>query len=182
MSFIKHFLLALGAVTIVTGGLLTSTASVLACSCVMMTPQEQLEKADSVFIGRATDISGTGQKRLVDFAVSDVRKGAAMNNAIVQTGQGGGDCGFEFETGKEYTVYAYAEDSTLFTSMCSGTSLTSVDRAVIDDNDGATSFEKPTNQPAPAKTTERSVISMIILAALITGLGLVLAYRNNRKP
>jgi hypothetical protein len=41
----------------------------------------------------------------------------------VLTGMGLGDCGFDFETGKQYVVYADRIDAkNLFTSICSGTS------------------------------------------------------------
>jgi hypothetical protein len=40
----------------------------------------------------------------------------------VRTGSGGGDCGFRFETGKAYFIYAYrAPDAKLATSICSRT-------------------------------------------------------------
>jgi hypothetical protein len=42
----------------------------------------------------------------------------------VRTGLGGGDCGFRFEVGKRYLVYAFADDSgRLSTGICSGTAM-----------------------------------------------------------
>lgn len=50
-------------------------------------------------------------------------RGNASGKVIVLTGLGGGDCGFDFETGKQYLVYASRVNTEiLFTSICSGTS------------------------------------------------------------
>jgi hypothetical protein len=43
---------------------------------------------------------------------------------VIETGIGGGDCGYRFEPGKSYLVYAWHEDSgELSTNICSSTSL-----------------------------------------------------------
>jgi hypothetical protein len=48
----------------------------------------------------------------------------------VQTGMGGGDCGFPFEVGKQYLVDAWDRSGTVFTGICSHTA--SVDRGQAD--------------------------------------------------
>lgn len=50
-------------------------------------------------------------------------RGQAPDKVVVLTGIGLGDCGFDFETGKQYLVYGDRIDRDyLFTSICSGTS------------------------------------------------------------
>jgi hypothetical protein len=61
---------------------------------------------------------------LVSFDISHVRAGAQMKTAELSTGIGGGDCGYQFEVGKQYLVYAWKDESGhLRTNICSGTDL-----------------------------------------------------------
>jgi hypothetical protein len=60
----------------------------------------------------------------VSFAVSRSYRGALDKNIHVRTGLGGGDCGFDFEIGKQYLVYASADEAGhLSTGICDGTGL-----------------------------------------------------------
>jgi len=62
--------------------------------------------------------------RTVFFAVTRVYRGAEREIFKVETGWGGGDCGFDFVTGKEYLVYAGQGDhGNLRTGICSPTIL-----------------------------------------------------------
>ncbi|HTP67906.1 MAG TPA: hypothetical protein VMJ35_03305 [Dongiaceae bacterium] len=64
-----------------------------------------------------------GTHRAVSVRVLHVYRGQVSGNVIVLTGMGIGDCGFDFETGKQYLVYADRIDAeSLFTSICTGTS------------------------------------------------------------
>jgi hypothetical protein len=40
---------------------------------------------------------------------------------IVVTGRGGGDCGYRFEVGARYLVFAYGDDAKLETNICQRT-------------------------------------------------------------
>lgn len=63
-------------------------------------------------------------KIIVTFTENRWYKGSQRNRVEVETGLGGGDCGFPFELGKRYLVYAYKEDSGRFsTGICSATGL-----------------------------------------------------------
>lgn len=71
----------------------------------------------------ALSMTGFGSHRAVTFNVRRAYRGNASGNITVLTGLGGGDCGFDFETGKQYLVYASRVNTEiLFTSICSGTS------------------------------------------------------------
>jgi hypothetical protein len=51
-------------------------------------------------------------------------RGEVAGTVSVSTGGGEGDCGFDFETGSQYLVYAdKVDNASLVTSICSGTSL-----------------------------------------------------------
>jgi len=57
--------------------------------------------------------------RLVTFKVSETFKGSPATNFKVVTGMGGGDCGYSFEAGKEYVVYAHSKSNWVNTNICS---------------------------------------------------------------
>jgi hypothetical protein len=60
----------------------------------------------------------------VSFEATRTYRGAQRKNIQLRTGLGGGDCGFPFEVGKKYLVYAFADASgQLSTGICSGTAL-----------------------------------------------------------
>ena len=63
-----------------------------------------------------------GQHRLVTMQVLRSYHGLKKERVTVVTGLGEGDCGFDFETGKDYLVFAESvSDGRLFTSICTGT-------------------------------------------------------------
>ena len=61
---------------------------------------------------------------VITFNVSHSYRGVRQLPVQVETGLGGGDCGFGFEIGKQYVVYAYiGESGRLSTGICTGTAL-----------------------------------------------------------
>lgn len=78
-------------------------------------PLKELAKADAVFTGKVTDIEQKevpfrdGYKEMVAMVTVKVLKnlkGSSGEATVVYTGVGGGDCGYGFEKGKEYLIYA----------------------------------------------------------------------------
>jgi len=58
----------------------------------------------------------------VNFSVSRWYRGGQHSPVRVETGLGGGDCGFPFQKGKQYLVYAYKDDADrLSTGICTAT-------------------------------------------------------------
>ena len=55
----------------------------------------------------------------VSFAVIQTFKGAPAPVLQVATGTGGGDCGYFFEVGQEYVVYAHGSENALGAGICS---------------------------------------------------------------
>jgi hypothetical protein len=64
---------------------------------------------------------------LVRFRVESVWKGKAFQEVTIFTGQGGGDCGYRFEVGESYLVYAYGSNENLSTNICQRTAPRSAD-------------------------------------------------------
>lgn len=118
-----------------------SSFSAFACSCIMPgTVAEEVERADAVFLGTVDAVGANAYGKyvynlaieyvyeplIVTFVVQEYWKGVFSEPLVIQTGQGDGDCGYPFEEGKEYLVYAYAdENDDLHANICSRTALVS---------------------------------------------------------
>ena len=59
----------------------------------------------------------------VTFEVTTAWKGGPKKRFVLYTGRGGGDCGFPFEKGKTYVVYAYCDTEYCATMICTRTAL-----------------------------------------------------------
>jgi hypothetical protein len=121
--------------TILIGLLLCLVATVRAaeaCSCIEAGPAcQEYWRGSAVFLGRVDAITRAPTKagtafpfsRRVKFTVLEGYRGVSKGEAEVQTGSGGGDCGYQFTEGIEYIVYAFGNESTgvLTTGICSRT-------------------------------------------------------------
>ena len=131
MTYVKKAITLLAFILII--GSFPSIAS--ACSCAERpTVQEEFERSKAVFSGKVVDIEerrsvkGYTVKSVL-FEVTNTWKGVEQSQIIITTGQGHGDCGYDFTKGKEYVVYAnestmYGVES-LVTTMCDLTGLLS---------------------------------------------------------
>lgn len=121
----------LSALLLVAG--LAAAPAARACMCLEPPPPAQaMEQAGAVFSGRCVKVERTEREtaygKLPQLrAVLEVKaawKGLdgqtlRPRTVVVWTGGGGGDCGFGFEAGESYLVYAHqAEDGTLSTDIC----------------------------------------------------------------
>lgn len=107
-------------------GLSLSDAA-LACSCIV-TPDAQVARdgSDAVFSGTVTGIARTGRMLKVTIQVDRAWKGVQCGEVTLETAADGATCGFGFEEGKSYLVYA-AEENGLTTNLCTRTR--SIDQA-----------------------------------------------------
>lgn len=144
---ISSFLVPCGLIVI---SMALFTQSTFACSCLPPPPEIKSVRAlakwranqvSTIFEGTAVDIElkspllqasvGSLVSANVDeitpvlrvnFSVSRWYRGAQRSRVQVETGIGGGDCGFGFEIGKKYLVYAYNDDADrLSTGICTAT-------------------------------------------------------------
>jgi hypothetical protein len=102
----------------------------LACTCSLpwseRTLKQQVQKArkDSraVFSGSVLKIDEAGYMLKVTLKVDKAWKGMLPTELVLLTGRGGGDCGYRFEVGDSYLVYAYGENvNHLGTNICQRT-------------------------------------------------------------
>lgn len=101
-----------------------------ACSCIMPEPPlVSMEKSDAVFAGRVTNIvppanmMTTLDENKITFDVSTYWKGIDRNPVQIFSAMSSASCGYEFEEGKEYLVYAHESDGKLVTGLCTRTAL-----------------------------------------------------------
>lgn len=131
----------------------------------------------------------TNQDNRIGFSiflnVIDSWKGVRSNYVEVSTGRGGSDCGYEFQNGQEYLVYAsYAygvPGNYWVTSICSGNSLLGNNLADLDYLDS-----KPTlslQNSIPKLWTGQDLIILllsVLTGSLFLGSGIYIANKRSR--
>ena len=98
-----------------------------ACSCMVVSIQRYISSSDAVFSGEVVDLQkGTSASRMfgpsdtVALRVSEAWKGTDQGTLEVSTPSQGSACGYHFEEGQEYLVYAYGKQD-LKVDACGGT-------------------------------------------------------------
>jgi hypothetical protein len=101
-----------------------------ACSCALLDSKKQVEWALShpgavfsgevVKIDRPSSIKSSSAPETVTFRVSESWKGPEKASLEVRTPVSGMSCGYPFEEGQDYLVYAYGKQD-LKVDLCSGT-------------------------------------------------------------
>ena len=101
------------------------------------------EHVDAIFVGRVADIKvrwklldakigelvpadleDDNPTLAVQVNVSKAYRGNQSGGVQISTGLGGGDCGFDFQVGMEYLIYAHKDETgALSTNICTGTDL-----------------------------------------------------------
>lgn len=118
--FLAVFLIILGA------------SNIFACVCVLpehknlkKQVKENFKESTAVFSGKVIEIIKESKvfSVKVKFKSQNTYKGKFINEVIISTGQGKGDCGYNFEVGKDYLIYAYGEVNDLETNICTRTAL-----------------------------------------------------------
>jgi len=107
-----------------------SSAEAVACSCAGPgAPCQAYGKASAVFVGTVIDSRVIKvkrgnydiQTRVVRLTIDSPFRGVEGAEVEVQTGLGGGDCGFGFVQTQQYLVYAYEHEGKLSTGICTRT-------------------------------------------------------------
>ena len=125
-----------GHLTVCVSMLLGSSMAAFACSCFSPGPPcQEFWKTDAVFSGKVISITPEpvpkhyGQEmppnRVVRFLATESFRGMNSSEVVIVTERGDGGCGFDFQIGEQYIVYAHrnAADNRLWTSICSRTTL-----------------------------------------------------------
>ena len=107
-----------------------SAESSYACSCIasLAPVKEQIQgafsSADAVFSGEVVEIKESPTDKdslLVKFKVAKLWKGELKREIIITTNKESSMCGYGFEVGKKYLVYANGLKNELFVDNCSRT-------------------------------------------------------------
>jgi hypothetical protein len=106
------------------------------------TRDELIDKYDAVFLGKAAGEKGTDTGKVFLFQVQSVWKGVDQTEVLVQTGRGDGDCGYHFQLGKNYLVYATSTKLGLHTKIYDATARIVPDDANLDFFDDLDKYEK----------------------------------------
>lgn len=101
----------------------------LACSCraSLDSVKKQVSKAykqsAAIFSGtvKSIETASNGSEVIVKFSVKDTWKGAIGKEVTVTTALESSMCGYDFEVGREYLVYAYGTVDKLGVGLCSRT-------------------------------------------------------------
>lgn len=118
---------------------LTQPETAWACSCVPPDPPPvAFTNAHAVFVGGVTAINdptwlartfpflpivySSADPVLVNFQVADSWRGVTTTTVAIRTAASGASCGYTFEVGKQYVVYAYQYSGVLETNICTRTS------------------------------------------------------------
>jgi hypothetical protein len=85
---------------------------------------QEMEHGSANVPQTAMSMTFSGGHRIVSFRASRVYRGPHQQHFTVFTGSGGGDCGYDFDTGKKYLVFADKSGTDeLSTNICTPTAL-----------------------------------------------------------
>ena len=117
----------------VAGFVLLAASAGFACTCAPPPTNQSVERqvvgarneARAVFSGEVVEVREGPQDSfnvVVRLRVERIWKGVSAGEVSIVTGRGGGDCGYRFEAGGKYLVYAYGSaGGPLGTNICQRT-------------------------------------------------------------
>ena len=149
--------LAISALCIVPWSISVNVKPAYGCSCLRPGPPlTALDQATAVFAGEVSAINQTARGFEVSFSVAEVWKGELPQNLVITTGPHSAACGYSFEVGQDYLVYAHGRDNNrLGAGLCSRTALLSnAADDLVELGDGALpAFDKSTDGATPPEVT-----------------------------
>jgi len=109
------------AMLLVAGALLAGEA--VACSCGPATLEEKISASAYIFVGRATATTHSGEDSDIAstrFVIKEMLKGEPASELVVSHPEGGGgNCGVNFGTTKDYLIVAVLDETGMpTTSLC----------------------------------------------------------------
>ncbi|MFF5205284.1 hypothetical protein [Streptosporangium sp. NPDC000396] len=151
----KHRILAVLLFLAATLAIAPGTAC--ACSCARLEPKAQVGQSAAVFTGTVVAVrqvegtlSGPRPPMVYTFRVDQVYKGKASVEFDVATNADGASCGYDFDTGSRYLVFASEGESGTFeidpgvplrTTLCSGNRRVQAGEAPLRMGDGVQNAE-----------------------------------------
>ena len=110
-------------------GMVVFASPAAACMCESL-PQMAVARADAevVFVGTPVSerdleqpVDMWDRSRAVTFVVDRVYKGEVADRYEIITGEGGGDCGSDFEPGEPWLVFGTSRSNAVIAEICNGT-------------------------------------------------------------
>lgn len=151
-----------------------------ACSCSEPRPPgEQFEKSTAVFTDKVVNIETGDYSKTVHFDVERAWKGVAANALALTTAGSGASCGYDFEDGKEYVVYAYGGEESLQAGMCSRTRLFADaydDLAYLGEG-----YTPVPGQPTVQNELEHSLLPFVGIGAAVTAAIVLFTQRKSKQ-
>ncbi|MGH7599345.1 MAG: T9SS type A sorting domain-containing protein [bacterium] len=95
-----------------------------ACSCLPPPPPAQaLAEADAVFMGKVEsfELVENGNRRLAKISLIKIWKGDRSPAGEILTAANSAACGYDFQVGETYVIYAYKSPDGLHTNLCTRT-------------------------------------------------------------
>ncbi|WP_084961772.1 hypothetical protein [Thermoactinospora rubra] len=158
----------LAVVALAAGLVLVPAGTACACSCAELTAREAVGNASSVFTGTvvatrqvAGDPLGPRPPIVVTFEADQIYKGAAKARFDVATNADSAACGYAFQKGRRYLVFAARGESGLFavdpgvalhTSLCSGNMALRAGKGPLKKGDGL---------PGSGETVDRALLTAL---------------------
>ena len=102
--------------------LLFAPSGASACSCIRGTPEQYFNDADVVFTGKVLEVEHNVENVFeVKFEIVERQKMSGSDRTvIIRTALTAAECGYDFQPGVTYVVYAIEDGSRLYTDLCSG--------------------------------------------------------------
>lgn len=112
--------------------MILTQAKGVACTCLVSSPSQPLRRqvtqarndSRALFSGKVLEIAEDPQTSslTVKLKVERVWKGSIPAEVVIETGRGGGDCGYGFEVGERYLVYVSGSNELkMQTNICQRT-------------------------------------------------------------
>lgn len=156
--------------------LMISPNSAQACSCMMPAPPvESMDQSAAVFSGKVVALEKADMSINVNFEVAQVWKGGIDKEVILTTALDSAACGYAFEEGKDYLVYAYEHEGALETGLCSRTALLA---DAQEDVEALGAGQEPSASLSEYNPTTFNPIVIVIGAGIVLILGGFILFRN----
>jgi len=148
-----------------------------ACSCAPPPPPiDSLAGSDAVFVGTVLGHSWDGDEIKYDFRVEEVWKGVSYLQISVFTSPSVASCGYPFEFGKKYLVYAGRHEGLLATSICHRTQLLADAGFDIQQLGPPTATRADLSANPPSSWSIVSVRLVVLCVVLVVCLSLLVAW------
>lgn len=157
-----------------------SAPEAFACSCNQnYPPNKAFENSAAVFTGKVTDIQHNVGSYIVQFSVQEAWKGLSDSQATITTSDNDGTCGYDFQQGVRYVVYAYGSEESLETGICSRTQ--PIADAYEDFMYLGEGYVPVLGQPVVEKTPSSPFLPFIGIGAAVAGVIAFFTLRSRRS-